>query len=148
MTRSQSQRRVHDTNYVRASTQTEEQFLDLNTDRISCVLKSHDLPFDLEDDVNIKGQYYDEAKTLAKYKIEHKEERLQVSRLARFKRSDMYTHAVQKWTLFDDVTDNDFSPLVNNMMDDNKSILINGRSECGKSTLLKKIHESLNPQGI
>jgi hypothetical protein len=122
--------------------------LDLNTDCISCVFKSNDLPFELEDDINIKGYYYDEAKTLAKYKIEHKEERLQVSRLAKYKRSDMYIHAVQKWTLFEDVKDNDFSPLVKNIMDDNKSIVINGRAGCGKSTLIKKIQESLIQQGI
>ena len=79
---------------------------------MSCVFQSNDLPFELVDDVNVKGYYYDEAKTLAKYKIEHKEERLQVSRLARYKRSDMYTHAVEKWTLFEDVKDNDFSSLV------------------------------------
>jgi hypothetical protein len=112
------------------------------------VFKSNDLPFDLEDDINVKGYYYDEAKTLAKYKIEPKEERLQVARLARYKRSDMYTHAVQKWTLFEDVKDNDFSNLVNNIMDDNKSIVINGRAGCGKSTLIKKIQDSLTQQGI
>ena len=60
----------------------------------------------------------------------------------------MYTHAVQKWSLFDDVKDNDFSPLVKNIMDDNKSIVINGRAGCGKSTLIKKIQESLIQKGI
>ncbi len=60
------------------------------------MFKSNVLPFELEDDVNIKGYYYNEAKTLAKYKIEHNEERLNVSRMARYKRSNMYTHAVQK----------------------------------------------------
>ncbi len=29
--------------------------LDLNTDRIRCVFKNNDLPFFLEDDVNVKG---------------------------------------------------------------------------------------------
>ena len=103
------------------------------------MFKSNDLPFELEDDINIKGYYYDEAKTLAKYKIEHKETRLQVSRLARYKRSDLYNHAIQKWNLFEDVKDNDFSPLVKNIMDDNKSIVINGRAGCGTNTLIKKI---------
>ena len=84
--------------------------LDLNTDCISCVFKGNDLPFDLEDDVNVKGFYYDEAKTIAKYKIEHKDERLKFTRMEKYKRSDMYIHTVQNWTLFDDVKDNDFSP--------------------------------------
>ena len=86
--------------------------LDLNTDSISCVFKGNDLPFDLEVDVNVKGYYYDEAKTIAKYKIEHKDERLKISRLEKYKRSDMYIHAVQKWTLFEDVKDNYFTLLV------------------------------------
>ena len=34
----------------------------------------------------------------------------------------MYIHTVQKWTLFEDVKDNDFAPLVKNIMDDNKSM--------------------------
>ena len=33
-------------------------------------------------------------------------------------------------------------------MDDNKSIVINGRAGCGKSTLIKTIQESLIQQGI
>ena len=33
-------------------------------------------------------------------------------------------------------------------MDDNKSIFINGRAGCGKSTLVKKIQEDLSQQGI
>ena len=122
--------------------------LDLNTDCISCVFKGNDLPFDLEDDVNIKGYYYEEAKTIAKYKIEHKDERLKISRHEKCKRSDMYIHAVQKWTLFEDVKDYDFAPLVNNIMDDNKSIFINGGSGCGKSTLIKKLQESFTQLGI
>jgi hypothetical protein len=122
--------------------------LDLNTDCIRCVFKSNDLPFELEDEINVKGYYYDEAKTLPKYKIEHKQERLQVSRLARYKRSDMYTHTVHKLTLFEDVKDNDFSPLVKNIMEDHSSIVINDRAGCGKSTLIKKIQESLSQQGI
>ena len=36
----------------------------------------------------------------------------------------MYIHAVQKRTLFEDVKDNDFAPLVNNIMADIKSIFM------------------------
>ena len=122
--------------------------LDLNTDCISCIFQGNDLPFELEDDVNVKGFYYDEAKTKAKYKIEHKEERLKTPRLEKYKRSDMYIHAIQKWTLFDDVKDNDFAPLVKNILDDNKSIVINGRAGCGKSTLITNIQADLIQRGI
>ncbi len=122
--------------------------LDLNTYCISGVFKSNDLPFDLEDDVNVKGFYYDEAKTIAKYNIEHKDERLKITRMEKYKRSDMYIHTVQNWTLFDDVKDNDFAPLVKAIMDDNKSIVINGRAGCGNNTLITNIQADPIHRGI
>ena len=69
---------------------------DLNTDCISCVFIGDVLPFALEDDINLKGFYYDEAKTTAKYKVEQNEERLKTPKLEKYKRSDMYNHTVQK----------------------------------------------------
>jgi len=39
-------------------------------------LKGDVLTFALEDDINLKGLSYDEAKTMPKYKLEQKEERL------------------------------------------------------------------------
>ncbi len=51
--------------------------------------------------------------------------------MEKYKRSDMYFHTVHSWTLCDDVKDNDFSPLVKNIIDDNKWIVINGRAGCG-----------------
>jgi len=55
----------------------------------------------------------------------------------------MYNHTTKKWTLFEDVKDEDFSPLVKNILEDKKSKVINGRAECGKSTLIKKLQEDL-----
>ena len=91
------------------------------------------LPFDLENDVNLTGFYYDEAKTIAKYKVEQNEERLKTPKLEKYKQSDMYIHANQKWTLFEDVADNDFTPLVKTILDDKKSIVINGRAGAVKA---------------
>ena len=45
------------------------------------MFKNNELPFELENDVNVKGYYYDEAQTIAKYKIEHREERLKTPRM-------------------------------------------------------------------
>ena len=51
--------------------------LDLNTDFVSYVFENDIFPFTVSKDVvNIEGFYYDEAQTLPKYKIEHKDERL------------------------------------------------------------------------
>ncbi len=47
-----------------------------------------------------------------------------------------------------DVSDNAFSPLVEFLMDDSKSIVINGRAGCGKSTVIKKIQADLTERGI
>ena len=68
--------------------------------------------------------------------------------MEKYKRSDMYIHTVQNWKLFDDVKDSDFAPLVKNIMDDKKSIVINGRAGCGKSTLIKNLQADLTQRGI
>ncbi len=60
----------------------------------------------------------------------------------------MHIHAVQKWTLCEDVKDKDFAPLVKRIMDDNKSIFISRRAGCGNSTLIQKLQEDLTQRGI
>ena len=60
----------------------------------------------------------------------------------------MYIHTVQKWTLFEGVLDNEFTPIVRNILDDKKSIVINGRAGCGKSTLISKLQADLIQRGI
>ena len=121
----------------------------LNTDSASCIFPTNDLPFDLfDDDINIKGYYYDVAQTLPKYKIEHKESNIVNAKLAKFKRTDTYEHVDKVWKITADVTDNDFSPLVKFIMDDSKSIIINGRAGCGKSTLITQIQADLTERGI
>jgi len=100
------------------------------------------------DDINIKDYYYDEAKTMPKYKQEVKEGRLEHPKLAKYKRSDKYDYVEQKWNIIDDVADNDFTPLINHITTQIKSIVINGRAGCGKTTLVKGLQEALTKQGI
>ena len=43
---------------------------DLNTDAITCTFPNNEFPFDLIDDKNINGYYWDDEKTIPKYKLE------------------------------------------------------------------------------
>jgi energy-coupling factor transporter ATP-binding protein EcfA2 len=123
--------------------------LDLNTDCVSCVFENDIFPFTVSDDaVNIEGFYYDEAKTLPKYKIEHKDERLKEPRMGMYMRNATYRHKQLEWNRSGDVIDNDFKPLVDQILNSKKSIVINGRAGCGKSTLIKMIQAELAQKGI
>ena len=90
--------------------------LDLNTDCVSAAFPKDILPFTTTD-ININDYYYDDAKTLPKYKLENKETRLEAPKLAKYKRTIQYEHIPQKWTEYNDVTDNDFTPLVNQIIE-------------------------------
>ena len=63
--------------------------LDLNTDAVNCVFPNN-IPFELDDKLNIKGYYYDEEQTMHRYKMEIKNDRLKVERLPGTKRNDYY----------------------------------------------------------
>ena len=114
--------------------------LDINTDCIGCVFKDNKLPFNLIDDVNIEGFYFDENQKVPKYKIEHKDERMKIERCPRWIRKQTYEHKLPKWNIYNDVQNNDFTPLINQILDSNQSINIDGPGGTGKSTLIKQLH--------
>ncbi len=47
-----------------------EKVTDLNTDAITCTFEDNKFPFDLSDGKNIDGYYWDDDKTILKYKLE------------------------------------------------------------------------------
>jgi len=142
--------------------------LDLNTDCVSCVFKNDEFPFQMEDVSNIQGYYYDDAKTLPKYKIENKTarlnvkklideaeykdklyyERLQIQKLAKMNRIIKYEHKEMEWLNFNDVEDNNFEPLVKMIIESKKSIHIDGRAGVGKSSLIKNLQTELTKMNI
>ena len=123
--------------------------LDVATDCVSCVFPDNINPFTVASDgINIEGYYYDELKTAPKYKLEEKEGRLKTERLSKYIRTEVYEHKPKQMTIFPDVQDNDFKPLVNLILDGKKSIHIDGRAGCGKSTLIKMLQNELNNRGI
>jgi len=89
--------------------------LDLNTDAISFITKDNKLPFQL-DGINISGYYYDDKKTIHKYKLEDKEGRLCIAKLQGYKSSDSYELVKKEWRIIQDVKDNDFTQLVNQVI--------------------------------
>ena len=50
-------------------------------------------------------------------------------------------------TILNDVEDNDFEPLIKNILDLNKSVNIDGRAGCGKSTLIKLLMKTKEDSG-
>ena len=116
--------------------------LDLNTDAISFITKDNKLPFQLSDDgINIDGYYFDTHKTIHKYKLEDKDGRLCIPKLQNYKGSDNYELVKKEWKIIQDVKDNDFTELVNQVVNpetkDISSFLIKARGGTGKSHLLK-----------
>jgi hypothetical protein len=93
----------------------------------------------------VENTYWDDNKTVLKYKFENKEED-QLNkfndRMKSFKRTDEYRHNFNRdWNVLED--DDDFDKLANDILSSNQSYLINGLAGCGKSTLLKRLMKKL-----
>jgi 5-methylcytosine-specific restriction endonuclease McrA len=116
---------------------------DINTDAITCTFPDDKFPFDLIDAKNINGYYWDELKTVPKYKLEKNAKRVKYPKLVHYMRFDNYTLHTEPWEITPDVPDNNFEPLINKILDSNKSWLINGPPGAGKTTLINKIKEYL-----
>jgi hypothetical protein len=122
--------------------------LDVSTDCVSAVFPTDELPFELVDDINIKGYYYDKAEKFPRYKLEDKTERLKIERMPNHVRTDTYMHKHLEFNIFSDVEGNDFIPLVNQILVSNQSWHIDGRAGCGKSTLVNMLQKELKGHGI
>jgi len=125
--------------------------LDLNTDCVACCFKNDILPFEYETDINdvknLKHYYYDKFEKIPMYKLEDKD-RLKISKLAKYIRTETYDYIFQKWKITDDITDNDFTPLVNLIINSNKGVNIDGCAGAGKSTLINMLKTKLDEKEI
>ena len=73
--------------------------LDVSTDCVSCVFKTNDSPFELENKIYIKGHYDDAEKKHPKYRNEDKEGRLEVERMKMFTRTEQYDHVQKQFNI-------------------------------------------------
>ena len=120
--------------------------LDLNTDCISCYFRNDIFPFDLNSDgKNINNFKHDNGDL--KYKLEEKNTRLQIERNAKFIRKNIYLYEPDKWNIYEDVEDNDFKPLVDKLINLNKSCFITGSAGTGKSELIRQTKLRLDEEG-
>jgi DNA replication protein DnaC len=119
--------------------------LDLNTDCATCIFKNV-FPFELDNN-NIKGYYYDKENKVPLYKLEDKHTRLQIERMPLYSRNKTYEYEYFKWQVVDDVEDNDFKPLVDTVINSNKSYFITGPAGTGKSQLIRDIKDQLDKNG-
>ena len=124
--------------------------LDLTTDCVSCVFEK-EFPFKCDDNNNIVGYYYDENYKCPRYELEQKEEghRLKVERMPRYCRTDKYEYIKPiGWTLLKDVDDNNFQPLIDNIIKNKLSVNIDGRAGTGKSTFINQLVENFEKNNI
>lgn len=112
----------------------------INTDCCYCEFPN-EFPLTMaQDGINIEGYYFSD--NVYKYKLEIKDG-LKIERSAKLKRTTQYVYKKDIWTMHNDVEDNDFKPLVDVVVNSNKSFNILGRAGCGKSTLIKQIQKQL-----
>jgi len=118
--------------------------LDYNTDAINCIFPDNKFPFELVEDIQLNGHYWDKSNTVYKYKIEYNKDRLKVSKMQQTLRTDVFKDMkYYNWRLINDVEDNDFKPLVDKIMMSNQSYFITGPGGSGKTTLLKQLQDEL-----
>ncbi len=116
-----------------------------NTDCISAYFKSDKQIKDV-----VENTYWDDAKTIKKYKFELKEKEnfdKFHEKMPKYMRHEKLSFDLSRnWDIKND--DDDFVKLANELITSKKSFLINGRAGCGKSTLLKQIMSQLDDSYI
>ena len=122
--------------------------LDVNTDCCVCTFKDNKIPFELDDTGNIKGYYHDKEEQVYKYRLEEKSDRLKCQMLPKWQRTQKYEYKQAEWNITNDCIDNDFKPLVKQILDSKKSINIDGRAGVGKSFFIKNLHQEMDERKL
>ena len=83
-----------------------------------------------------------------KYQYEDKYITRETQRMAHYVRTETFNNEDFKYNEIADVTDNDFSPLVNQILKSDQGCMIDARAGTGKTYLVNEIKKELDKQGI
>ena len=108
------------------------EILDLNTDAVTCGYDGN-----INKIINIK---YPDGNLM--YKTEDKK-RLEKPKMSKLLRTTSFVNYKHKYSIFKDVEDNNFEPLIDMILNSNKSIHIDGCAGAGKSTLIKLLQKEM-----
>ena len=122
--------------------------LDVNTDCAICTFKNNEFPFAVNSDNNVEGYYFDNDMQVPKYKVEKDSERLKHQQLPVWRRTSEYEYKNPPWTTIEDTGDNNFQPLIEQVLNSNESLNIDGRAGTGKSTFIKMLHTEMDNRKI
>ena len=126
--------------------------LSVNTDCVACTFPDNKLPFEIVEEIQLNGHYWDDEGKVYKYKLEYKEVEKQVVSIPKMmytKRTETYTFGGSiMWNLQNDVKDNDFKPLVDKIMSSNQSWCVEGAGGTGKSTLVKMLQKEMTDKEL
>ena len=106
--------------------------IDLKTDCIRCGFPD-EIPFTTSNDKDFDDYYFDDDKTVHKFNFEVATA-LHNERKPKYIRNKTFT---KKRVHYPDVLDNDFTPLVNQILDTMGSTNLQASAGCGKTTLIE-----------
>jgi len=79
--------------------------LDYNTDAINCSFPENKFPFELVEDIQLNGHYWNKSNKVYKYKIEYNKERLKTSKMQQTHRLDTFNDMKSyQWNVITDET--------------------------------------------
>ena len=112
------------------------------------MFKNDTLAFDIDENKNILDYYYDDKKTLPKFKLDNKDTRLKFPKLEQYKRTKVYEYFNQHWNVLEDINTNDFKQLVEHILNSKNGLNIDGRAGVGKSWIIRQLQSEMKKRGI
>ena len=121
------------------------------TDKIICNFQEPNaLLFELDENYNSKGLYFNGDITVLNYKFEYKNERLRFPKMGNFRKRENYGCEKKPYNIYQDVPVKKFTPSVYTILDTNKSFSVLGPAGTGNCTgnlyLRKQIQAELTNQ--
>lgn len=113
----------------------------LKTDCCECYFKDNK-------PVDITQYYWDNEKTVRKYKFENKTESPTYERMAKFKHNGNYEFERKQWNIKKDPLHNDFTQIAKEIIESKQGCNLNGIAGSGKTSMLRTIMKQLDEQKI